>query len=359
MPDVFVSKQNVCPIMELELRISVLLYQPYYHLAQHFRLQLDAFRFHRLVLLNYEDGSNYDVESDHYWKAGNRFEYSDSGTFTLFPRGFNDGFGIGRYGSDIVQLNNFVAEIKFAILEEANNDFIGQTWVDGYLGLAPPYALGHRGWVEDDNIPALLQQLAHWLEKPIISISAEPNNSMSLQSIDITLGGLDTDHCQNNWRFSPQTGPGYTVRATHLMIQKGDTSESIEIDANVLVERYQYYSLPVAIANLIFPLFGNYTKTALGGTVIDDCDDLSKYPNLTFSIGSEELVNTWKFNLTITPADYIFYGWLSEYYKDIQCNLLLTNSTHDSVFLPMQFFLRHCLAYDIKHHLVGFADRKL
>ncbi|KAI1697942.1 hypothetical protein DdX_18184 [Ditylenchus destructor] len=361
---------------------------------QHFRLQLDAFRFQRLVLLNYEEGSNYDSESDHYWKAGNRFEYSDSGTFSLFPRGFNDIFGIGRYGSDIVQINNFVAEIKFAILEEMNDDFIGQTWADGYLGLAPPYAPVHRGWVEDNNLPALLQQLARSLEKPFVSISARiflgnriffnclhalqssvecydrrvrhslavqtphSDNSMSFANLDITLGGLDTDHCQDNWRFSPQTGPGYTVRASHFTIQKGDISEGIAIDTNVYVQDSQEYDLPVAMANLALPFTGNVTRTWMGGIVIDDCD-VSKYPNLTFSIGSEEINDSWKFNLTITPADYIFYGSLVRYYVDTRCYFLLRNSTSESVVLPTQFFLRHCLAYDIKHHLVGFADRKL
>ncbi|KAI1697941.1 eukaryotic aspartyl protease domain-containing protein [Ditylenchus destructor] len=329
---------------------------------QHFRLRIDAFRFQRLILLNYEDGSNYDVELDRYWKVGKRFEYSDSGTFSLFPRGFNDIFGIGRYGSDVVQINNFVAEIKFAILEEIDNHFIGQTWADGYLGLAPPYSLPvHRGWIEDNKIPALLQQLAHSLEKPIVSISAVPNNSMSFANLDITLGGLDTDHCQDNWRFSPQTGPGYTVRASHFTIQKGDISEGIAIDTNVYVQDNEEYGLPVAMADLVFPFLGNVTQSRTGRYTIDDCD-VSKYPNLTFSIGSEEINDSWKFNFTITPADYIFYGSLFvRNYEDTHCYLLLSsfnNNTYEIVF-PIQFFLRHCLAYDIKHHLVGFADRKL
>ncbi|KAI1700077.1 eukaryotic aspartyl protease domain-containing protein [Ditylenchus destructor] len=261
----------------------------------------------------------------------------------------------GHRGQDIVNANGKDLTVTLGVLDYAYAYYFTGNGVDGFLGLSP----GEQTYSNNANLTTVVKQIANQLDSPVVSVWSESSRDGD-GSGQITLGALDTDHCESNWMFMPRTDPnsyysGYTVHlatvegtwpnGTH-QTYKANLDVSIVPDQTGIVVDAEWVSLFRNISNAV------WDKEVQQYVV--DCDT-TKLGNATFRIGGHGYgQNSKTYNLTITGADYTtYYEYYDVCYLLIGTGVRSNNRNSMPVILGHNFARNRCLAYNMKDNKIA------
>ncbi|KAI1713107.1 eukaryotic aspartyl protease domain-containing protein [Ditylenchus destructor] len=202
----------------------------------------------------------------------------------------------------------------------------------------------------------LVSQLADELDQPIITIA--PSNTPNVTN-HLTLGGLDTVHCQSNYAFSNALSKGiYSLNATSAVAI--NSSGSVVQNATGTVSLYAAVWMPgLLVSSKIHELLVEGTNAKWNNSFWEYVVDCDTNATLVLSVGENQVV--------ITPFDYISsHGdhcvldvdelW-SLYYSDYDSDENDDNS--ELIYVGQQFLENHCLAYNVATDEVGIASSKV
>ncbi|KAI1720979.1 eukaryotic aspartyl protease domain-containing protein [Ditylenchus destructor] len=133
-----------------------------------------------------------------YEYATQRFNSSASTTYFDEAASFSDSYGNGHLGNDILSLSSPLGNVTLGVYDVYRYAF----------NFVSPALSGILGLSVRDSKHNILQQLAPQLDKPIISIYRQLNDSVD-GSGEITLGDLDSTNCQSNWIWADQSDTHY------------------------------------------------------------------------------------------------------------------------------------------------------
>ncbi|KAI1694343.1 eukaryotic aspartyl protease domain-containing protein [Ditylenchus destructor] len=296
-------------------------------------------------------------------QALNVFNSSISSTYSQVAGGYYsmESGSNGHRGQDIVNANGQDLKITFGVLDYANYYYFRGYMIDAILGLSPA---DQRKGYQTANLTTVVKQIANQLDSPVVTIWSESSRGGDGTG-QITLGALDTDHCERNWIFMPKTEissyySGYTV---HLATMEGTwpngTQETFK--ANVDVSIVPNVKGIIVDSDWV-PLFRNISEAVWDEDVqeyVVDCDT-TKLGNVTFRVGGHGYgKNSKTYNLTITGADYTsYYEYYDVCYLEIGTGVRSSNPYSMPVILGHNFARDHCLAYNVKDDKIGIADSK-
>ncbi|KAI1709826.1 eukaryotic aspartyl protease domain-containing protein [Ditylenchus destructor] len=293
-----------------------------------------------------------------------QFNSSASLTYSQVDGRYYDAWidGTGHIGNDIVRVNGQDYNLTFAVLDSVYYPYFDNRGygLDGVLGLSP----GNRSQyaTANANLTSTLNQIADQLDGPVITTWMNSSREGD-DNGQITLGDLDTDHCESNWMFTPRTESenfvqfsGYTV---HLATMEGTwpngTQQTFKANVDLAILPH---GMGLTVEADWVPLFKKISNAVYDSRVMQyvvDCDT-TKHGNVTFTIGYGQ--NNETYNLTITGADYTSYRHVVS--MDYKFCYLDVDTRYDDwpVLLGNNFARNHCLVYDMKDDQIGIADSK-
>ncbi|KAI1714776.1 eukaryotic aspartyl protease domain-containing protein [Ditylenchus destructor] len=271
----------------------------------------------------------------------------------------------GHRGQDIVNANAQDLRVTFGVLDNPYYYYFRGYAIDGVIGLSPADQVG-AGY--NQNLTTFVKQIANQLENPVVTVWTESSRNGDGTG-QITLGDLDTDHCESNWMFMPKTGNAWKVGyyyggySVHLATMEGvwpnGTQQTFKANIDVSI-------LPDVNGIIVdadwYPLFQNISKAVWDEDVqeyVVDCDT-TKLGNVTFRVGGHGYgKNSKTYNLTITGADYTtYYEHYDVCYLNIGTGVRSNSKNSMPVILGHNFARDHCFAYNVKDDKIGIADSK-
>ncbi|KAI1720929.1 eukaryotic aspartyl protease domain-containing protein [Ditylenchus destructor] len=259
-----------------------------------------------------------------YDYATQRFNSSASTTYFDEAASFSDSYGNGHLGNDILSLSSPLGNVTLGVYDVYRYAF----------NFVSPALSGILGLSVRDSKHNILQQLAPQLDKPIISIYRQLNDSVD-GSGEITLGDLDSTNCQSNWIWADQSDTHYngpvgnqydvqlnsvsgTVNGTLVTVSLTNITLSVETDDGFWIR------VPQAVHDLVINATGAVIKQAskssstsfdnehiqeqygdYDGGLSSYCTvacDLAAAPNITLNVGNGSA------QVVLTGADYIAYN---------------------------------------------------
>uniref|UniRef100_A0A915CNF4 Peptidase A1 domain-containing protein n=1 Tax=Ditylenchus dipsaci TaxID=166011 RepID=A0A915CNF4_9BILA len=180
--------------------------------AQTFLVYVDFFGYGSLILIDSKGNSNTDSsESGKDSAVKNTFNTSDSSTFTDPNYNFTSWFGDGHVANDTLALSGTLkSKVEFGLLD-SKEYFLSRYSYDGYLGLAPPSITQSVS----SDLTSVLDQLADVLDEPVITIWTN-NTRYGNGSSVVTIGAIDSEHCESNWIHTPQNSKKYYPYTFHV-----------------------------------------------------------------------------------------------------------------------------------------------
>ncbi|KAI1713183.1 eukaryotic aspartyl protease domain-containing protein [Ditylenchus destructor] len=286
-----------------------------------------------------------------YWEEQpdpeNSYNSSESSTYSDAGTNFTKSWiGTGHVGRDTLIIGSSQATVSFGIIDSMRYEPTSA----GVVGLANfNSSLGN-------TTKNLVSQLANELDQPIITIA--PSNTPNVTN-HLTLGGLDTVHCQSNYAFSNALSKGiYSLNATSAVAINSSGSVVQNITGTVSLYTGVWFR-GIFVSSKVFELLVKATNAKWNNSFWDyvvDCDTNAK---LVLSVGGNQVV--------ITPLDFLYsYGGhcaLNAYelfymdYSDYDSDENDDNS--EAIHIGEQFLENHCLAYNVATDEVGIASSKV
>ncbi|KAI1716976.1 eukaryotic aspartyl protease domain-containing protein [Ditylenchus destructor] len=267
--------------------------------------------------------------------------YSDAGTnFTM------NWVGSGHVGQDNLIIGSSQATVSFGVFD----DMSYEPTLAGVVGLANfNSSLGN-------TTKNLISQLANELDQPIITIA--PSNTPNVTN-HLTLGALDTEHCQSNYAIGNTLSKGtYSLNATSAVAINSNGSVVQSITGTVSLYTGVWFR-GLFVSSKILELLMNATNAKWSNSLWDYVVDCDTNATVALSVGENQVV--------ITPFDYLssygdhcalnayelFYIDYTDYDSDEN------DDNAEVIYVGEQFLENHCLAYNVETDEVGIASSKV
>ncbi|KAI1695345.1 eukaryotic aspartyl protease domain-containing protein [Ditylenchus destructor] len=251
-------------------------------------------------------------------------------------------------------------------MDDVSFHYFNEYGTDGIFGLSPT----KHDQSDGNNATTIIAQIGSQLDKPIVTVWTNSSYDGEGNGL-ITLGALDTEHCQSNWIFMPKTEPYYYYSGWSVFITTmhgtwpNGTQQNFEANRNVTVASY---ISGIYVPDEWIPLLLNVSKAVYDNVThmyLVDCDT-SKLDNVTLHVGGVPRGHRGNksktYNLTITVADYTSYDeYFDVCYFDAygyKTAPYAYSEERMQIVLGHNFALNHCLAYNSLNNRIGFADSK-
>ncbi|KAI1716913.1 eukaryotic aspartyl protease domain-containing protein [Ditylenchus destructor] len=284
---------------------------------------------------------------DNCYNSSASSTYSDAGTnFTM------NWIGTGHVGQDTLSIGSSQAIVSFGVFDTSaayvSNPF--DTTPAGVVGLANfNSSLGN-------TTKNLISQLANELDQPIITIA--PSNTPNVTN-HLTLGALDTEHCQSNYAIGNTLSKGtYSLNATSAVAINSNGSVVQNITGTVSLYAGAWFR-GLLVSSKIHELLVDVSSATWNSSYWEYVVDCDTNATLALSVGENQIV--------ITPFDYLSsHGdhcvldadelW-SVHYSDYDSDENDDNA--EVIYVGEQFLENHCLAYNVETDEVGIASSKV
>ncbi|KAI1695034.1 eukaryotic aspartyl protease domain-containing protein [Ditylenchus destructor] len=274
------------------------------------------------------------------------FNGNVSSTFVVMSGNFSDYGGDGNLGQDVIYFGESSSlQIAFGVITKLSWHYENEP-IDGTLGLSPQNS--------SNGISDVLSQIGGQLDEPTFSFWSNIN-IYGNGTGQLTIGAEDPVHCQPNWvdapRVSSSSSP-YGVNVQRASGNKNGQYSRVNINATFSISPNTWsprISAPKAIFDLLINV-SNAKYNESNGFWQVDCD-LSAIGSLVLEIGN--IGGNESKELQLTAADFIRY---STYYQICYADVYNFNSDNQVIEVGENFLNNHCIAYNLRQNLVGFAD---
>lgn len=266
----------------------------------------------------------------------------------------------GHVGKDVVKMG----DTSFSNMELSILDNMGGMYgyysaypVDGVLSLIPKFKSCNKTFIDD---------AASQLNQPVFSLWSNESVFKNGSSV-ITLGALDKDNCESDWKFVPRFDDWphkVNVSSISASLPNGTVlapkTNNSRLNSTLSVDHYSddfHYSTWGLFEFFVSATGAVYNATSSLYTV--GCD-ASEVGNVTLKLGNDP--ESTQNEIVLTSKDLIGYH---PYYK--QCFLRVYSgiyyrsswqSVSQYLVLGKQFLNKFCIAHNLKTKELGFAPAK-
>jgi len=270
----------------------------------------------------------------------NRFNKTASATYRRKLK-LDDSMEIGNDIFHImVKDDYFTAKTNFTVVNnEMDKDwwFVNNTQYDGIFSLFPqnPHYVEEFGFgrspIENLIDQFYNKQLSIWLAQP------KRLDQGKTTEAELTIGGLDKEHCKNDWVFLHSQSHRWKVVVTK--VEFGD--ETFGREKAVIITDIMFIVAPGEVVNSILKKTKPYYSDGSHPEMVK-CASRKGLPSMKFTIGSKII--------EITPQQYIL-----DVKPDIDMCYLAVQHGDNGWRLGQPFMSAQCTAFDFKSGMVGFA----